>query len=235
MKSLLASAIFFAAGGTALAQGAPAYNWSGFYVGGHAGFGWQDVDGIFDQGGAPGGPYDLGDFDVDGFVGGGHAGVNAQWNWAVVGIEGDVSFAAAEDTFAGSPLAGSTIEVSDELDLLASVRGRVGIAWNNLLVYGTAGVGYAEYEFTSTFTNIGFNPETDSVGSSDWGPAFGGGLEYGVGNLVLRVEGLHYDVESNFTFAGGEIPDADATDFIDWGGVTVIRGGASYKFNWLSQ
>lgn len=119
--------------------------------------------------------------------------------------------------------------------MLASVRGRVGVAMNNFLVYGTAGIGYAEYEFSSTFTNIGFNPETDSVFSSDWGPVYGGGLEYGAGNLVLRVEGLHYDVDSSFTFAGGEIPDADGGDFIDWGGVTVVRGGASYKFNWLGQ
>lgn len=40
-----------------MAQGlvTPGYQWSGIYIGGHAGYGWQDVDGVFDQGGPPGG------------------------------------------------------------------------------------------------------------------------------------------------------------------------------------
>jgi outer membrane immunogenic protein len=51
-----------------------AYNWSGFYIGAHGGWGWGD-----------------GDFD-DGFVVGGQLGVNWQFNNFVLGAEGDGSF-----------------------------------------------------------------------------------------------------------------------------------------------
>ncbi len=51
-----------------------AYNWSGFYVGGHGGWG-----------------FGTGAFS-DGFVIGGQVGVNMQWNSFVLGVEGDGSF-----------------------------------------------------------------------------------------------------------------------------------------------
>ena len=51
-----------------------AYNWSGFYIGAHGGWGFGD--GAFD----------------DGFVVGGQLGVNWQFNNFVLGVEGDGSF-----------------------------------------------------------------------------------------------------------------------------------------------
>jgi outer membrane immunogenic protein len=51
-----------------------AYNWSGFYLGGHGGWGFG------------GGGFS------DGFVIGGQVGVNAQWDSFVLGLEGDGSF-----------------------------------------------------------------------------------------------------------------------------------------------
>src|SRR3954447_11728273 len=51
-----------------------AYNWSGFYIGAHGGWGFGD-----------------GDFD-DGFIVGGQLGVNWQFNNFVLGAEGDGSF-----------------------------------------------------------------------------------------------------------------------------------------------
>jgi outer membrane immunogenic protein len=52
-----------------------AYNWSGFYFGGHGG--WAFGQGSFD----------------DGAVIGGHVGVNWQWNSFVLGVEGGGSWA----------------------------------------------------------------------------------------------------------------------------------------------
>ena len=51
-----------------------AYNWSGFYIGAHGGWGFGD--GAFE----------------DGFVVGGQLGVNWQFNSFVLGVEGDGSF-----------------------------------------------------------------------------------------------------------------------------------------------
>ena len=57
-----------------------AYNWSGFYIGAHGGWGFGD--GAFD----------------DGFVVGGQLGVNWQFNNFVLGAEGDGSFVDWGDT-----------------------------------------------------------------------------------------------------------------------------------------
>jgi outer membrane immunogenic protein len=56
-----------------------AYNWSGFYVGVHAGYGWGDDD--------------------DAFVGGGQAGYRWQFNTFVLGVEGDVSWSELTEDY----------------------------------------------------------------------------------------------------------------------------------------
>ena len=57
-----------------------AYNWSGFYIGLHGGFGWADVDGDEDE-------------DI---VLGGQIGTNWQWGGFVLGAEGDASWAGMD-------------------------------------------------------------------------------------------------------------------------------------------
>ena len=237
MKTLLATLIVLTAS-SASAEGPSApggYDWTGIYTGVHAGFGRQAISGMFDQGGPPGGPYDLSTFDVNGVAGGVHLGVNKQWNTLVLGVEGDISASDLSAKRDGAPFPGSTIGVEANVNLLASLRGRAGVAFDNLLLYGTGGIGFAKYSFTSTFTGIGFVPESASVFGQGWGAVYGAGLEYGKGNVVFRLEALHYDVKSSFMFAGGEIPDADAGDFINWGGVTVVRAGLSYKVPVVGQ
>ncbi len=63
----------------------PVYNWSGFYVGGHLGGGFADSS--WSDPFAPGNDT----FRKGGFLGGGQIGANAQFNWLVVGLEGDFS------------------------------------------------------------------------------------------------------------------------------------------------
>src|SRR5688572_374146 len=71
---------------------AAAYDWSGFYVGVHAGYGWGDVS--FGMPGVPG----VGEYDSTGFVGGGHAGINWQFNRLVLGVEGALNLNTMEDS-----------------------------------------------------------------------------------------------------------------------------------------
>jgi outer membrane immunogenic protein len=56
-----------------------AYNWSGFYLGGHGG--WAFGGGDFEDGG----------------VLGGQVGMNWQWNNFVLGVEGDIGWADLDD------------------------------------------------------------------------------------------------------------------------------------------
>jgi outer membrane immunogenic protein len=67
---------------------------------------------------------------------------------------------------------------------LASLRGRFGIAFNNLLFYGTAGGGWGHDRITA----LGVSAEAWHTGWSA-----GGGFEYGfLPNWSIKVEYLHY-------------------------------------------
>ena len=95
---------------------APVFNWTGFYFGGHVGYGWGDT--------AVGG-------DVDGFLGGVQLGYNWQLsrNW-VFGIEGDIS---------GTDINNA---VPVHVDYLGTLRARVGYTWDRTMVYGTGGLAW---------------------------------------------------------------------------------------------
>ena len=76
------------------------FSWTGLYVGVHAGYAWGDEDDDlarrFEDAG-----YQLTTavgrrFDVDGFIGGAHAGYNVQFDSFVIGLEGDVDFSGAD-------------------------------------------------------------------------------------------------------------------------------------------
>jgi outer membrane immunogenic protein len=182
------------------------YNWSGFYIGGHLGGKWHDHDGdiTFDQvlGFTPIGlgVFGTGGNDREGaFIGGGQIGFNWQAGGWVFGVEGDFSATSAERTFVCcGPVAaavlippfalGDTITVSN--DWQASVRGRLGFAWDRFLVYGTGGVAFANIEATVGLVPGGAFP--GFFGTADdtlTGWTAGGGIEFGLwDNWSLGVE-----------------------------------------------
>jgi outer membrane immunogenic protein len=141
---------------------APVADWTGFYIGGHAGYGWgrfSDIDeddliGIFTG-------HSFSEPKMKGWVAGIHGGYNWQVSQQIVlGIEGDYSFADINDeqSLSRGP-ANSFIRVgnaicinacvqTDNLNIkinsLASIRGRFGFLMTpNFLLYGTGGVAFA--------------------------------------------------------------------------------------------
>jgi len=99
------------------------------------------------------------------FIGGGQAGYNWQAGHLVYGLEGQVQgtdtsgnyVATLAQTFPGvtanvsrSLTANITLERSWE----ASVRGRVGYAWDRLLIYGTGGVSFTNLRAHTAFTAV---------------------------------------------------------------------------------
>ncbi len=154
-KSLLASVVLGALGsaGAALAADMPVkapvaaaasvYNWSGFYIGGHAGYGIGMND------------YTNSSFfyETKGFLAGGEIGFNQQSGNVVFGIEADASWANIKGDQAftlGGALVGfaQTATVSTEIDSLVSVAGRFGFAQDHWLIYLKAGVAWAHMSHT---------------------------------------------------------------------------------------
>jgi opacity protein-like surface antigen len=216
---------------------APAYvpEWAGFYFGIHSGGGWAHSS--FDVPGLRRFPIStFPDTAASGGVFGGHAGYNWQYGPFVSGVEADFSGAGIKETaafFVGAPISG-TFARELKIDGLASARGRLGYALlPNVLVFGTAGLGWAHTRLTVSdpLGIMGAPGTTGGAFVNEFGWVAGAGLEYRMfEHLLLRVEYLHYDFGRS-TAADALAPagvfdvNVNIRDRVD-----VVRGGVTYKF-----
>jgi outer membrane immunogenic protein len=223
---LIGTAVTALMGGSALAadiplkappQAAP-WTWSGFYTGTQAGYGWGDVSNSFQVGGAP---VAQPDYRIRGGVGGSHAGFNLQYGQFVLGVEGDGEWANISGNDNGI---GGAVDTTT-LTWMASARGRLGIAWNQVLIYGTGGFAWAgaRYSLGAFGTNT---QQNDTI--KGW--TAGGGLQYMLSaNWSVRAEYrfTKFDEDSLFFAAKGPI-NAQTIRFQP--DLNVVRVGVSYRW-----
>jgi outer membrane immunogenic protein len=188
---------------------APApYDWSGLYVGLHAGYLWADVD--VEEEGAPvatGG-------SIDGFVGGALAGFNFQLDPLVLGIEGDFGWTAADGSGKATV---QEVDYDSELMWIAHVRGRAGFAFDRALIFAAGGLAIADLD-------IDQQPELQLLGTY-YGWTIGGGIDYALtDSLIGRIEYLHDEFGEKDYNDEGEDYSADFS-------ADIVRAALSYKFN----
>ncbi|KAA2234357.1 outer membrane protein [Salinarimonas soli] len=210
----------------------PVFTWTGFYVGVQGGyaFGQENVR-IYDT--VTGLNYGrLDGSDLDGVVGGVHAGYNVQFGSIVVGVEGDIEATGIESKRVETYTAGGVVFTDSykaTLDYQASLRARIGFAFDRALVYATGGVAYGDFgaRFSSTAA-VGGVSVTNSIKFSDdaFGYTLGAGVEYAVtNNLTVRAEYRYtsYDL-GRFDDRTVGLGASSEPDF------HTVRVGASYKF-----
>ncbi len=125
-----------------------------------------------------------------------HVGWDTQIGSVVYGIELDHSFNSSKrDVIYDTPL-NSTPRVlkHDELKSVTSLRGRMGVAVDNTLVYATAGVAKAKADHS--WTNLTYAPDTFAAFSNDHtGFVYGFGVEHRLNQMFsLRAEYQHLNV-----------------------------------------
>ncbi|MDB5600352.1 MAG: hypothetical protein JWN71_2396 [Xanthobacteraceae bacterium] len=183
------------------------YNWTGFYIGAHAGYGWADTN-LF------------GDSNQDGFFGGAQIGYNWQApgsNW-VFGVELDSAWASMKDsrTVTVGAVTGS---VSSETDYLGSFRGRVGYSWDRTLLYVTGGLGWAHNDVSASVAFPGFAAST-SQSNTHIGYTLGAGVEYAfAGPWSVKGEYVYYGLGSESYFG----TDVDLN-------IHTVKLGLNYRF-----
>jgi outer membrane immunogenic protein len=152
------------------------YNWTGFYLGGQIGGGfahssWSD-------------PFSGGRDRFNssaGFLGGGQVGANYQWKMLVLGVEGDFSWTGLKGS--GTDSLGDTLNTNTQWT--STVTGRVGAAFDRLLLYGKGGAAFARDQ--SSFTDVIGNSAANSFTRTGW--TAGVGLEYGISkNWSAKIE-----------------------------------------------
>jgi len=205
------------------------YNWTGFYIGAHVGAGWGDTTATDDRA-TNGSCWNRCGFQwtarPKGFVGGGQAGYNWQAGNIVFGVEGDVGFLGTRGS-AAAIISTDTIVHTDG-GFYATARGRLGLAFNTTLVYGTGG--WIGADLGSTVNdNIGSSVNTNDGGfKSGW--IAGGGMEFAaIGPWSIKVEVLHYDLGDKQV--GGICCGGGVTQFF---GIketgNIARMGLNYRF-----
>ena len=121
------------------APAAPLWNWTGCYIGGHAGGVWAtQKDWIVKT---PGGAFygqSLGEHAADGWLGGVQGGCDYQFAGGfLIGVQGDYAWIDAEGRHDSARELG--VAYHSKLQSLATVTGRVGYSWDRFLGYVKGG------------------------------------------------------------------------------------------------
>jgi outer membrane immunogenic protein len=218
------------------------YNWTGFYVGGQVGEGWDsDQITLTDNSSAPNFP--LGYAEKTnygrGMLGGGYEGYNYQINRYVIGIDGDYSWASLNGTSTDVGLVagpgGVTRYHTDNIDWIATATGRLGYAVNNLMFFGKGGWAWAgdrrDTKAFITATGVYNSNATASDTRSGW--TSGAGVEWGFApnwSAKLEYDYVKFDTSNitvtAITVAGvGVVSGASATSSLN-----MVKLGAAYRF-----
>lgn len=179
--------------------------WAGFYMGANIGYGTGNV---WETGQA-------GRLQTTGVIGGLHGGYNWQIGSFVFGAEGDFDLSGMR----GRSVVGADT-LNERTHHLGSIRGRMGIAFDKALIYGTAGYGWSD-------VHLSLNDAAGkaSAGHSSSGLVYGGGLEYKLNrNISLRGEVLRYDVSGQWDLGDGTKTKLESPS-------TEFRTGITWHFN----
>ena len=228
-------AMFCALSSAALAQDAPPW-WSGFYAGGHVGAAWgrsrihatpfePTVDGVQSLA--------VRDAQFGPGVGGLQAGWNSQvgGSW-MFGLEIDATFPNLMDTHRDVFVPSGIYTRQEEMQSYGSLRARIGYAFGDWLIYGTAGVaGARSYVFRTQQTGTAFgglaqadDAETARVWRAGW--TIGGGVEFHLADAwSARLEYRH----TQFGARGAYFPLAGQRVTSDLA-LNEVRLGLNYHF-----
>jgi high affinity Mn2+ porin len=193
------------------------YDWTGFYIGGHVGYG----GGSLGPGTNP--RPEQGVFfppSITGLLGGYQAGYNRQLpNHVVLGIEADASFGGPVDTPRLTPNPFDTT-----IDYVSTVRGRAGYAFGRWMPYLTGGLawGHSHVNLNDGAGNIFATP-----GQIQTGWTAGAGLEFAVsGNWSAKLEYDYIDLSRRtYDLSSFGLPNVNVDP-----NVQLVKLGINYRF-----
>jgi outer membrane immunogenic protein len=218
--------------------------WNGAYLGVNLGWGSASLNGdlkVFNPGGIQ---YAHGflsyDVSPSGPFGGIQAGFNVRSGGLFAGIEADLQASDLSSTsrtaFAPPVISAFTYTASASVDWFATVRGRVGFATNDTLVYLTGGFAVAEVDYNATYLITGNNAFAKlKSNETQKGYVLGAGIEQSFGpNWSMKLEYLYINlgeqtVEGALFFANGTPSNETVRSSFDTD-VHTVRLGLNYRF-----
>ncbi|QWG17098.1 outer membrane beta-barrel protein [Bradyrhizobium sediminis] len=199
-----ASTVVLAGVTNAQAAGAPPVSWTGFYVGANIGGAFHEATTTDLNGwGSSGTPYVSPWFNSNKATAsfGGQAGYNWQINRFVFGVETDLNYIGSSSTFTPpNTLAincgpACRVSATNDLTWLSTYRGRVGIAFDQIMIFGTAGLAVGQVDNHWGWGDARFSDSQFSTSGTKAGYVFGGGIELMLmSKWTVRAEAMHVDL-----------------------------------------
>jgi outer membrane immunogenic protein len=200
---------------------APAFSWTGLYIGVNGGGAWGDTSWQYVLTNA------LAPHGTSGVLAGGTAGANWQFapNW-VAGIEGDLDWA---NIVGSANCPNPAFLCQSKISELATLRGRLGFAVDRFMVYGTGGAAWGRDQVQTNFLgNAAIPPSGGTINGTTGnrtGWAAGAGIEWAFWNsLSAKFEYLRYDLGSATTSVDNNLLVATRERG------NIIRAGLNWKF-----
>ena len=199
-----------------------AFDWSGLYIGAHAGYGRAPASAVLTD------PFlntTANNSASAGMIGGVQAGYNRRLpSGLLFGVEADLTFPnyLISDSIV-AVLATPRSEVVEHLNYVGTVRGRLGYASGHWLLYATGGLAYAG----ETFTNSPPVGDIEKHLNVRVGWSAGAGVEYAFApHWTARLEYLHN------RFEGANVRLASGTQYSSSLDFHAIRVGLNRKIDW---
>lgn len=207
------------------------YDWSGFYIGGDAGWQSSKID-LSD-------PTTPGSFLTyspkhSSFALGGFVGAQKQYGQFVVGIEGGYLAAFNNASLGATPslsifAPGGSGTAQAKLKDIWSVGGRLGWAMGRWMPYVTGGYANGSFQFNAQNT---VGTATEQANAHTGGGYIGLGLDWAMtNNWILGAEYRHYGFSAK-TVTGAF--STGGSDQVRFGPSTdTVLARVSYKFDWM--
>lgn len=191
----------------------PVFNWTGLYVGVNGG----ESFGSFSGGGAT--RFGSAAAGLIGLT----AGYNYQIDRFVVGVEGDADWTSLKSVKTYLP--GPIVE-SAKTNGLWSLRGRMGYAFDNVLLYATGGYvgGMIKTSLNDASLPVPAGGPFYRSNNFSNGYVIGAGLEYAfTRSISVKAEYLYRSLDNQPIFGGAHLSNAGLHE-------SLVRGGINYHF-----
>jgi outer membrane immunogenic protein len=224
---------------------APAFTWTGCYIGGFVG-GAAQSRGVnaFDRNAYNGVPRDAWGYDLDSSViGGGTLGCNYQpvGSPFVLGLEGEVGYmrltGSAFDPFTSvfNATTGQILSSTRVGDWYGMITGRVGYSWDRALIYAKGGAAFVNVN-TAVTDFVGVN-QIAAANNGDMRATWtvGGGVEWAFDpNWSVKAEYMFIGLHNSNDQAACGVANTGGTFCWDHDlqGIHTAKVGLNYRFNW---
>lgn len=196
-------------------------NWSGFYLGASVGGGWGNSRTTYDRAGNNHLTPET--ISPSGYLASLTLGYNYKLsNNIVIGIEGDIGVMDI-DASDRTGLWDGHVWKSQYGGMWGTLRGRLGYAFDNFMIYGTGGLAFMETDEKILGDNDATQNTYNEGVHTGW--VIGGGIEYALTeNITTKIEYLHME----FGKYSGYTNNNELYTFEN--DVDIVRVGLNYKF-----